>query len=50
MLEKLASNINAKKLQVMLLLEADFNIMREIISNNRLIPSLKVIGPIPTEE
>ena len=42
MLEKSSENINAEKLRVILLLEADFNPLCKIIFNSRLILVLKV--------
>ena len=49
MLEKLASNMNAQKLRVILLLEADFNTMHKIIFNSRLIPNIEMKAAIPME-
>ena len=48
-LEKLVGDLNAQKLQAILLLEADFNAMYKIILNNRLIPSLEATEAIPIE-
>ena len=49
MLEKVAGNINMQKLRAILLLEADFNVMNKIISNNRLMPRLEADEAIPIE-
>ena len=46
MLEKLANNAKAQKLQTILLLEVDFNAMHKI---NRLILSIEVTDAIPAE-
>ena len=48
-LDKLAGNENTQKLRTMLLLEANFNVMHEIIFNNRLILSIKAINATPIE-
>ena len=49
MLEKLAGNVNVKKLWAILLFEANFNTMHKIIFNNALIRSLKAIEAIIME-
>ena len=49
MLEKVVGNINVQKLRAILLFEADFNMMHEIIFNNRLIPKIEADNVIPME-
>jgi hypothetical protein len=49
MLEKSAGDVNVQKLRVILLLEADFNVMHKIIFNSRLIPSIEAANAIPME-
>ena len=49
MLEKVAGNINVQKVQAILLLEADFNVMHKIIFNNCLMPRLETNKAIPIE-
>ena len=40
-LEKSLGNINIQKLRVILLLEADFNVLCKIIFNDRMMPVLE---------
>ena len=49
MLEKVSGNVNVQNLRANLLLEADFNTMRKIILNNRLISELEAANAIPPE-
>ena len=49
MLEKKANNILVAKLCVILLLEADFNIVNKILFNTRIIPQIKQYEEIPKE-
>ena len=46
MLEKLTGNKNTQKLRAMLLFEAHFSDMHEIIFNDRLIPSIEAANAI----
>ena len=49
MLEKLTGNANAQNLRAMLLLEANFNALHEIIFNDRPILNLEVTGAMLIE-
>ena len=49
MLKKAPGNIDIKKLRVILLLEADFNIVYKIIFNKRIMPRLEEANTIPYE-
>ena len=49
MLEKVPGNIDIKKLRVILLLEADFNAVYEIIFNGRMILRLEEANTIPNK-
>jgi len=49
MLEKKPGNMNVDKLQAILLLEADFNVVNKIISNTRVIPQLELLKSIPAK-
>ena len=49
MLEKVAGNVHIQKLWVILLLEADFNVMHKIIFNNRLILNIEAVNTILME-
>ena len=48
-LEKKQGEISISKLRVILLLEADFNVINKIVFNTRLIPTLKAKDMIPRE-
>ena len=48
-LEKVAGNVQVQKLQVILLLEADFNAMHKIMFNNRLMLNIEAMNVIPME-
>ena len=49
MLEKKPGNLDIKKLQVILLLEANFNVANKIIFNIRLVPTLEWLYGIPNK-
>ena len=48
-LEKKQGEISISKLRVILLLEADFNVINKIVFNTRLIPKLEAKNMIPRE-
>ena len=48
-LEKQTGNVNVQKLWAILLLEADFNTLHELIFNNRLILTLEVTNAMLME-
>ena len=48
-LEKSLGNINIQKLRVILLLEADFNVLCKIIFNDRIMSALEEKSVIPCE-
>ena len=49
MLEILVGNVIIQKLWAILLLEANFNVMRKIMLNNRLLPSAEMVDAILIE-
>ena len=48
-LEKSPKNMNIQKLRAILLLEADFNVLRKIVFNSRMMPALEDASVIPCE-